>query len=357
MSIFEQGPFEQVVFCHDESAGLRAIIAIHSTRLGPALGGTRFYPYANEDDALRDALRLAKGMTHKAAAAGLDLGGGKAVIIGDPKGPAGEHGEALLRAYARHVEALGGRYVTAEDVGTSTADMDMIRRDTSHVVGVSPELGGSGDPSPATAMGVLHAMRAVSEQLWGARELAGRHVIISGVGKVGAALARLLVAADAKVTLSNRTASVAHQLAEELGADVVAHDRAHAEPCDIWSPSALGSVLTPDTIPELRCRAVVGCANNQLADASCADRMTVAGVLYAPDFIVNAGGLINVADELQGYRSERAYHSIARIGETTARVLKMAAAAGITTLESADRIVAARLAGISSLALPRTRLS
>src|SRR3954471_14810439 len=279
--------YEQVVYCHDRPSGLRAIIAVHSTTLGPALGGTRFYPYPSEDAALEDVLRLARGMTYKSAAAGLDLGGGKAVVMGNPST---DKTEALMRAYARYVDALGGRYITAEDVGTTQADMDLIRRETPWVTGVSRSLGGSGDPSAATAYGVLHAMKAVARSLWRDSDLAGRHVVVSGVGKVGSNLVRHLVEERAVVSVADVVPAAVEGAVKDFGAEPVPVEKAHAVECDIFSPCALGAVLNATTIPELRCEAVVGSANNQLADAASADLITEAGVVYAPDYVVNAGG-------------------------------------------------------------------
>ena len=347
--IGEEG-YEQVVFCHDRATGLRAIVAIHSTRLGPSLGGTRFHPYATEDDALEDVLRLAKGMTYKSAVAGLDLGGGKAVIIGDP---ARDKSEPLLRAYGRFVGSLGGRYITAEDVGTTQADMDVILRETSYVTGVSMSLGGSGDPSAATARGVLHAMRAVARHLWGDSSLEGRSVVVSGVGKVGYNVARHLVEERAVVTVSDVNAGAVARAGTELAVEVVAPEKAHAAHCDLFSPCAMGGVLSPLTIPELRCAAVVGCANNQLSDPSCAALLDEVGVLYAPDYVVNAGGIINVAEELRGYDRDRAEGEIRRIAETTTEVLVTARAEGITTVEAADRLAERRLEEVGRVQLIR----
>jgi glutamate dehydrogenase/leucine dehydrogenase len=356
VEIFERlagGDYEQVVFCQDRPTGLRAIVAIHSTSLGPALGGTRCYPYASEDEALDDVLRLAQGMTYKSAAAGLDLGGGKAVIIGDP---ATVKTEALLRAYARFLEGLGGRYITAEDVGTTQADMDMIRRETRNVTGVSRALGGSGDPSAATAYGVLHAMKAVAARRWGDAALDGRHVVINGVGKVGTGLVRHLVEERARVTVADIRREAVDRVATDFGVDIVPWEKAHAVDCDIYAPCALGGVLNATTIPELRCRAVVGAANNQLADPSCGQQLTDAGVLYAPDFVVNAGGVINIAGELapRGYHRERAYAQVRGIFETTRRVIAAAEAGGITTAAAADRLAEERMAELGHVRLIRT---
>ena len=345
---------EQVVYCHDRHAGLRAIVAIHSTRLGPALGGTRFFPYPDEDAALEDVLRLSKGMTYKSAAAGLDLGGGKAVIIGDPRE---DKSEALLRSYARFLEGLGGRYITAEDVGTTQPDMDIIRRETTHVTGVSRSLGGSGDPSEATAYGVLHAMRAVARHLWGDTALAGRHIVVTGVGKVGYALCRHLVEERAHVTVADVNEQAVERAATDFGADVVDAAGSHSVECDIWSPCAMGGALNATTIPALRCTAVVGSANNQLADPAGPQELAARGVLYAPDYIVNAGGVINISEELspKGYHRERAYGIVRRIFDTTAAVLDTAAKDGITTAEAADRIADRRIDVLSQVRLLRTR--
>jgi glutamate dehydrogenase/leucine dehydrogenase len=347
----ELDSWEQVVYCHDPPTGLRAIIAIHSTRLGPALGGTRFYPYGSEDEALTDVLRLAKGMTYKSAAAGLDLGGGKAVILGDP---AQARSEALIRAYGRFVGTLGGRYITAEDVGTTQADMDLIRRETRYVTGVSRAIGGSGDPSAATAYGVLHAMKAVADHLWDTTELASRHVTVAGVGKVGSNLVRHLVEARAHVTVADVNPDAVARVVRDFGVESVAVEKIHAVECDIHSPCALGASLNEDTIPELRCAAVIGSANNQLADPSCAERLQQSGVLYAPDFVVNAGGVINIAEELVGYDRERAYAAIRRIFDTTKRVLESAVREHTTTAEAADHLAEQRIAALSHVAQIRT---
>ena len=357
MDVFDRigaDDYEQVVFCHDRRTGLRAIVAVHSTRLGPALGGTRFHPYASEPEGLEDVLRLARAMTYKAAAAGLDLGGGKAVIFGDPQR---DKTEPLLRAYGRYVDALGGRYLTAEDVGTTQADMDVVRRETRFVTGVSPELGGSGDPSVATAYGVLWAMKAVARHLWGDTSLVGRHVALAGVGKVGSALLAHLVDERARVTVADVTPAAVERAVAEAGAEAVAVEKIHAVDCDIYSPCALGGALNAETIPELRCAAVVGSANNQLADGLESARLLAAtGVLYAPDFVANAGGLINIAEELApgGYRPDRALTAVQRIFETVASVLHAAEADGVTTAEAADRLAEERIAALSAVHQIRT---
>jgi leucine dehydrogenase len=279
-------------------------------------------------------------MTYKHAAAGLDQGGGKAVIIGDP---ATLRTDDLIRAYARFVDGLAGRYVTAEDVGTTQADMDLIRTITPHVSGISEALGGSGDPSPATALGVLWAMKAVAERLWGDGSLRGRHVTVNGVGKVGGALADHLHAEGARLTVADVRPDAAAAAAERTGADVVSPDAAHAVACDVYSPCALGGALSATTIPELRAAAVVGCANNQLATPQDAQRIADSGVLYAPDYVVNAGGVINIAEEKDGYDRARAEERIRGIHDTILRVLDLAAEEGITTAAAADLLAERRI--------------
>jgi glutamate dehydrogenase/leucine dehydrogenase len=343
---------EQVAFCSDPGSGLRAIIAVHSTALGPALGGTRFYPFASEAAALEDVLRLSRGMTYKAAAAGLDLGGGKAVILGDP---AQVKAEPLLRAYARFVDSLGGRYITAEDVGTTQADMDLIRRETPFVTGVSRSLGGSGDPSAATAFGVWCGLKSVAKRLWGEASLAGRHVAIQGVGKVGSNLVRHLVEDRCRVTVADVNPDAVARVAHDFDVDTAPVDKIHGVECDVFSPCALGAGLNESTIPELHCAAVVGSANNQLARPDDADRLAAAGVLYAPDYVVNAGGVINIAEELRGYHRERAYGSIRRIYDTTLAVFVEAERSGVTPAVAADRIAEARIAAVGRIATIRTR--
>jgi valine dehydrogenase (NAD+) len=333
---------EEVVFCSHPETGLQAIVAIHSTQLGPALGGTRFRPYPTEEDALEDVLRLSRAMTYKAAAAGLPMGGGKAVIIGDP---ATTRTDALIRAYGRFLDGLGGRYLTAEDVGTTSADMDLIGTETRFVTGTSEARGGSGDPSPATAFGVLHGMFAVGVWQGRGRSVEGQRVVVNGVGKVGSALVGHLVAHGARVTVADVRQEAVEALVAAHGVDTVAPEQAHALECDMYAPCALGGALSPETIPALRCGAVVGAANNQLADPTCADRLRDAGVLYVPDYIVNAGGIINIGEERArgGYDRERAYEEITRIGGTVLDVLRRAQDDGITTATAADRMAEARL--------------
>jgi len=330
---------EQVVFCQDRPSGLRAIIAIHSTILGPGMGGARFYPFATEDDALADVLRLSRAMTYKSSAAGIDYGGGKAVIIGDPRR---DRSEALLVAYAGFVDSLGGRYITTEDVGTTEADLVVISSATKYVVGL-PD--GSGDPSEATAWGVFSGLRTVASRLWDVDTLAGRHVAVQGVGKVGSGIARHLAANDCRLTLADVNDAAVEALARELGASVAPPDRIHAVECDIFSPCALGGALSASSIPELQCAAVAGCANNQLASPDAADLLAARGILYAPDYIVNAGGVINIAHEAGGYDRDAAFAHAWRIGETLERVLDLAGAEKVTTARAADMIAEERLQG------------
>ena len=335
--LVEHEGHESVAFCHDEATGLRAIIAIHSTVLGPGLGGTRFWPFPSEREALVDVLRLSRGMTYKNAAAGLDLGGGKAVIIGDP---ARIRTDELIRAYGRAVHGQGGRYLTAEDVGTTQADMDLIRTVTPHVTGTT---GGSGDPSPATAWGVLWAIKAVAAHLWGSESLEGRTVAVSGVGKVGSALVGHLAGEGAKVVVADVRESAVEAMVTAHGATAVPPDEIHRVASDILSPCALGATLNRTTIPELRCAAVCGCANNQLAEPEDAVRLAEAGILYAPDFVVNAGGVINIAEELRGYDRDRAYERIRGISATLRRILAMAEERGITTEVAAEQVAEERI--------------
>lgn len=346
MSVFDQlQGHEEVVYFNDPKSGLRAIVAIHSTMLGPALGGTRFYPYASEEQALQDVLRLSRGMTYKAAAAQLDLGGGKAVIIGDPKRAKSEE---LLRAYGRFIQSLGGRYITAEDVGTSTADMDIVRRETQFVMGVSAEMGGSGDPSPVTAYGVYLSLLACAEEKWHEHSLRGRRIAIQGVGKVGYALLKLLVEeGGAAVTVADVDVDSVARAVREFGVETAPVEQIHAVDCDVFAPCALGAVLNDDTIPDLRCSVVAGSANNQLARPGHAEDLAKRGILYAPDFVVNAGGLINVADELHGYKPERAKASVEAVYRTLREVFSHAREHHLTTAEAADRVAEARIEHIS----------
>jgi glutamate dehydrogenase/leucine dehydrogenase len=332
---------EQVVFVADANAGLRAIIAIHSTALGPSLGGVRFRNYDTEGDALEDVLRLSEAMSLKASISGLHQGGGKAVVRWDD--PDRARPQVLLDALGRAIDDLGGRYLAAEDVGATIADMNGLARVTPWVTGVDEAQGGSGDPSPVTAYGVVHGMRAAMAELDGDPTLRDRHVVIQGAGHVGAHLARLLVEHGARVTVADVFTARVDALARELGVDVVASDAVFATPCDILAPCALGGALDDVTIPRLRCRAVVGAANNQLgtmgADAQLAER----GILYAPDFVVNAGGIINLAEEFVGYDRTRALERTARIEATTTEVFAAARDQEVTPARAAEVLARRRI--------------
>ena len=336
---------EQVVFCSDEASGLRAIIAIHSTALGPALGGTRFYPYADEAAALTDVLHLSRGMSYKAALAGLDLGGGKAVIIGDP---ATAKTEALLRAYGRFVQSLRGRYITACDVGTYSADMDVVARECDFVSGRTVEHGGAGDSSVLTAYGVFQGMRAAAEVTWGEPTLAGRTVGVAGVGKVGHHLVEHLLEDGATVVVTDVSDAAVRRVVEahpEVRA-VVTTDELVSEPLDVYAPCALGDALTDDVVAALRARVVCGAANNQLAHDGVEKLLADAGILYAPDYCVNAGGLIQVADERDGFDFDRAKKRAAGIFDTTREVFRIADQEGVPPSVAADRIAERRMATI-----------
>ena len=320
---------EQVLLIADPPSQLRAVIAIHSTALGPSLGGVRFWRYEREYDAILDALRLSEAMTWKASAAGLDQGGGKAVVlVDDPDVP---RSPSLLEALGRAIDDLGGRYLAAEDVGATTRDMDLIATVTPWVTGVSEADGGSGDPSPVTAWGVLHAMRAAVRAGAGAdATLAGRRVAIQGAGKVGTDLARLATDAGASVILSDVNTDRAESVASRYDGRVVSPDEILTVDCDVLAPCALGGILNQQSVPTLRCRAVCGAANNQLDDPSIAARLAERDILYVPDFIAGAGGIINIAEEFRGYSRSRALKRAAGIGDTTATILARAAADSTT---------------------------
>ncbi len=339
---------EQVVYCHDEATGLRAIVAIYSTILGPALGGTRFYPYAAEQDALDDVLNLSKGMAYKAALAGLDLGGGKAVIIGDP---ATTKSEALLRAYGRFVQSLNGRYYTACDVGTFSEDMDHVARECSFVTGRTVAHGGAGDSSVLTAFGVFQGMRAAAEVSWGSPTLAGRTVGVAGVGKVGRHLVNHLVEDDAEVVVTDvNGAAIARVQQEHPDVRVAADANALvAAELDVYAPCALGGALGDDVVEQLSAKVVCGAANNQLGHPGVEKRLEDRGILYAPDYVVNAGGLIQVADELEGFSFERAKQRAGKIFETATRVFALAAEEGVPPAVAADRLAERRMAEVGRL--------
>lgn len=332
---------EEVIFHRDADSGLEVIVAIHSTLLGPALGGTRWQPYTNEAAALEDVLRLAEAMTAKSALVGLPFGGGKAVVIGDPDQKRPE----ALRAYARFIDRLGGRFWTTTDVGTTTAEIDEMRRHTEYVVGTSAAQGGTGDTSELTAVSVVAGMRAAMESTFGTDSFAGRRLVVLGTGKVGSRIARLAANEGAHVVVADVREEVAAALAREIDGETSAAATAHALDCDVLSPNGLGGVLNPASIPELRCRVVCGAANNQLAnDPADAALLASRGILYAPDYVVNSGGVISVTAGWEGGSAESARALAEAVRETTARVIALAEAEEFTTAAAAARLVAERLA-------------
>ena len=341
------GEHEQIVVCSDRDSGLRAIIAIHDTTLGPGLGGIRMCTYASDEAALTDVLRLSEGMTYKNALAGLDLGGGKTVVVGDPRT---DKTPEQFQALGGFIDRLGGAYLAAEDVGTTTQDAEQVRTRTRYITGLPVEQGGSGDPSPMTAWGVVCGIRAaLAESREGDGGLEGVHVAVQGLGHVGADVARHLLEAGARVTVADIYADRVQPLAE-LGAEEAQPDAVHAVECDVFSPCALGAGINGTTLPELRCRIIAGAANNQLADETMGDELQARGILYAPDFAINAGGVINIGEELQGpYDPDRARRSVERIGDTLAAVFERARETGVSTHTAAlamarERIDAARSA-------------
>jgi leucine dehydrogenase len=343
MQIFEymgKYGYEQLVFCHDKTSGLKAIIGIHDTTLGPALGGTRMWNYENEEDAILDVLRLSRGMTYKAAAAGLNLGGGKAVIIADPKK---DKSEELWRAFGRFVQSLGGRYITAEDVGTSVQDMDIVNLETTHVTGVSKAKGSSGDPSPKTAWGTFRGMQACAQEVWGSDDLAGKAVSVQGVGHVGYYLCEYLHQVGAKLIVCDIDKAAVDKAVADFGAQVVAPQDIYGVEADIFAPCALGAVVNDETIPQFKVKVIAGAANNVLKEDRHGDILDEKGILYAPDYVINAGGLMNVADELNGYNEERAMAKVSTIYDNIARVIAIAQRDSIPTWKAADIMAEERI--------------
>jgi leucine dehydrogenase len=328
---------EEIVLCSDPSVGYKGILAVHSTKLGPALGGTRFWQYATDDEAITDALRLSRGMTYKNAVAGLHLGGGKSIIIGDNKT---KDREKIFRAHGRFVESLGGRYITAEDVGTSTKDMSYVQMETSHVAGLA---GKSGDPSPVTAHGVFRAVQASANRKWGSDSLEGKTVAIQGCGSVGTYLAKELSAAGAKLIVSDIDSAKAARVAQLTGAKIVDGDAIFTADADIFSPCALGGIINDTTIPKLKVEIVAGGANNQLLEERHGDALQAKGILYAPDYVANAGGVINVYGEVVGWDAQRALDKADDIYDTILKVFDIAEAKRIPTYEAADRLAELRL--------------
>ncbi|MGD9682983.1 MAG: Glu/Leu/Phe/Val dehydrogenase [Candidatus Obscuribacterales bacterium] len=330
---------EQVSFFHDEETGLRAIIGVHSTVLGPALGGCRMWKYADDQEALRDVLRLSRGMTYKAAVAGLNLGGGKAVVIGDSRQ---EKTPELMKAFGRAVDAMGGRYITAEDVGMTVSDIDTIRTVTSHAVGGSNE-GGSGDPSVMTAFGVFQGMKAALKASGLGEKLEGVRVAVQGVGNVGYHLCSYLSAAGAKLIITDIYPNQIEKVEAEFGAEVVSPDQIYSADCEIFAPCALGAILNSRTIPQLKCKIVAGSANNQLEKDEDGFTLFSKGIIYAPDYAINSGGLINVAAELDGYNHEKVLAKVTRVYDTIKAILERSEAEHMPPHQAADALAQQRL--------------
>jgi len=343
MKIFdylEKYDYEQLVICQDKISGLKAIICIHDTTLGPALGGTRMWNYDSEEDAILDALRLAKGMTYKNAAAGLNLGGGKTVIMGDSRT---QKSEELFRAFGRYVQSLNGRYITAEDVGTTVRDMDWIHLETEFVTGVSSSYGASGDPSPMTARGVWKGMKAAAKEAYGSDSLNGKTIAIQGLGHVGYYLAKHLHDEGAKLIVTDIHDDVVKRVVDEMGAIAVGLEEIYGVEADIFAPCAMGAVINDETIPQFKCKVIAGAANNVLKEDRHGDKLHELGILYAPDYVINAGGVINVADELEGYNYERALVKVELVYDNVAKVLEIAKRDKIPTYKAADRMAEERI--------------
>lgn len=338
---------EQVVYCNDQDTGLKAIIAIHNTTIGPALGGCRMWNYESEDAALTDVLRLSRGMSYKAAVAGLNLGGGKAVIIGNSKT---DKTEILFRSFGRFVEGLSGRYITAEDVGTSVKDMEWVRMETKYVTGISRALGGSGDPSPVTALGTYSGIRATVKKQLGKESLVGLKVAVQGVGHVGYYLCKYLAEEGAKLYITDIDSDALKRVVDEFGADVIGLEDVYDADVDIYAPCALGATLNDDTIPKLKCSIVAGAANNQLKDEVVhAQMLQERGILYAPDYAINAGGLINVANEIEGYNRDRAFSQAEGIYDMLTAIYELAETDNVTTHEAATKVAEKRMDEVGKL--------
>ncbi|MDT7832195.1 Glu/Leu/Phe/Val dehydrogenase [Flavobacteriaceae bacterium S356] len=332
---------EQIVFCNDEDTGLKAIIGIHNTVLGPALGGTRMWTYASEWDALNDVLRLSRGMTYKSAITGLNLGGGKAVIIGDAKT---QKNDDLMRKFGQFVDSLGGKYITAEDVGMETRDMDIIREVTPHVTGISESKGGSGNPSPVTAYGVYMGMKAASKYKFGTEKLEGRKILVQGIGHVGETLVKHITDEGAQVIINDINEKRLEELSKKYNANVVLGNDIYGLDIDIYAPCALGATVNDDTIHQLKAKVIAGAANNQLADEVKHGRLLKEkGIAYAPDFLINAGGIINVYAELEGYNKEESLRKTENIFNTTLEIFQLSEKENITTHRAAFNIAQNRI--------------
>ncbi|TRZ42753.1 Glu/Leu/Phe/Val family dehydrogenase [Robertkochia solimangrovi] len=332
---------EQIVFCQDKDTGLKAIIGIHNTVLGPALGGTRMWNYANEWDALNDVLRLSRGMTYKSAVTGLNLGGGKAVIIGDAKT---QKTPELMRRFGEFVNSLGGKYITAEDVGMETSDMDTVREVTPYVTGISEDKGGAGNPSPVTAYGVFMGMKAAAKYRLGSDDLEGKKVLVQGVGHVGASLVDYLSNEGARIYITDINQQRLEELSAKYNAEIVAGDRMFDKELDIYAPCALGATINDETLKAIKASVIAGAANNQLADEKRHGKMLQEkGIAYAPDFLINAGGIINVYAELEGYDRREIMRKTENIYQTTLQIFAHAEEYGITTHEAALNLAQQRI--------------
>lgn len=339
---------EQVVFCNDNDTGLKAIIAIHNTVLGPSMGGTRMWAYKNEVEALTDVLRLSRGMTYKSSVAGLNLGGGKAVIIGDAKT---QKNEALMRRFGKFVNSLSGKYITAEDVGISTKDMEYIKMETDFVSGLPENMGGSGDPSPVTAYGVYISMKAAAKEKWGSDSLSGKKIVVQGIGHVGENLVKYISKENAAVFIYDINQERLKSIAAETKSTVITNaESLYDLEMDIYAPCALGATVNSDTLSRLKCSIICGAANNQLEDENLHGKMVMEkGILYAPDFVVNAGGIINVYYELEGYNRERSMAHAEKIYDTTSSIFKMSREQQIPTYMAANRLAEKRIADIAKI--------
>jgi leucine dehydrogenase len=344
--ITKHGSHEEVVFCHDPDVGLKAIIAIHNTNLGPALGGTRMWNYKTEEEALTDVLRLSKGMTYKAAAAGLNLGGGKAVIMGDSKT---QKTEGLFRAFGQFVNSLNGKYITAEDVGTTVKDMEYVFMETPFVTGIPKEIGGSGDPSPYTAHGVLMGIKASAKWKLGTDSLKGMRVAVQGLGNVGTHLVKYLVDEGAKVIVADIDQDKVKKHVDQYKAEALSVDQILFADCDILAPCALGAIVNDQSISKFKCKVISGGANNQLAEPRHGDQLRELGILYAPDFVVNAGGLMNVFVELEGYSHDRAFDKTRKVYDNCLKVFEIAKRDNIGNHTAADRMAEERIKSIGKL--------
>ncbi len=338
---------EQILFCNDNATGLKAIIAVHNTVLGPSLGGTRFWNYNNEMEALTDVLRLSRGMTYKSSVAGINLGGGKAVIMGDPKKI---KNEALLRRFGKFVNSLGGKYITAEDVAMTSRDMEIIKMETDYVSGLPENMGGSGDPSPVTAYGVYVSMKASAKETWGSDSLSGKKILVQGIGHVGEVLVSHLTKDGAKVFINDISEERLKEVSTKYKAEVVSADTMFDLDIDIYAPCALGATVNEVTLSKLKCKIICGAANNQLADEKIhGELVTKKGILYAPDFVVNAGGIINVYYELKGYNRERALAHAEQIYTTTFNLFQLAKKEGMPTYMAANRLGEQRIEAIARI--------